>query len=581
MALDTNTKKSEAGKKPRFLIPGLFRLRKSRRPGSLTVKILTVNMIAPLVLVFGVLYMGQYRDTLIGAELETLKAQTQLFAGAVAESAVKPAERGIPFLFAKPEEIEVLIPELSRRMLRHLGEKTRNRARLFDRRGNLIGDSQQLMGDSQQLTAKDAGPVEVVSLAPGQNSAWTLAYVLRYLAENLLHLVPTKNDLKLYPSTTSKIIDDYPDALKSLTGQPSATAWRNHHGDVVLSASAPVVRSRQIMGVVMLTRDGMEIETAMTQVRFDVLTVFLGALSVTIFLSLYLANMIGRPLKKLATAAESVRQGKGRQMNIPDFSSRNDEIGELSVALRGMTKALWDRMDTIERFAADVAHEIKNPLTSLRSAVETVAKVKNQKDQDRLMEIIQHDVIRLDRLISDISNASRLDAELSRDEQGTVDLHLLLEQLVAFTRTYQERQGGDETHISSILLESADPENTKVRGNETRLAQVFDNLISNALSFSPPGRPVTIRVLTDPEEVRVVIDDEGPGIPEGKLETIFERFYTERPKHEDYGSHSGLGLSIARQIVTAHGGQIFAENTRNARGDVAGARFTVILARAQ
>jgi len=374
----------------------------------------------------------------------------------------------------------------------------------------------------------------------------------------------------------------------ALGGKVFATAWEDVSGKIILTAGAPVQKSRQKLGVILLSRDGRDIKEAVDQMRFDVLTVFLGALSITIFLSMYLAGVIGRPLKKLARAAEAVRLGEGRQIDIPDLTHRNDEIGELSAALRDMTKALWDRMDTIERFAADVAHEIKNPLTSLRSAVETAAIVKDRpQDLNRLLNVMQHDVTRLNRLISDISNASRLDAELSREEMSSVSLGRLLEQLVEARRvTIEHAQNKRGAEASSellperkLVLEVAADEPVIVRGSEHRLAQVFENLLTNALSFSPPQGAVLIRVTQDRDNAVVTVSDEGPGIPENKLEAIFERFYTERPKHEDYGSHSGLGLSIARQIVDAHKGIIYAENIRDESGAVKGAQFTVKLNR--
>lgn len=541
--------------------------RKRDRRGGLMLRILSVNIVAPIVLVLGFLYMGQYRQNLIDAELETLRAQSQLFAGAIAESAIKPVERGTPFLFARPQEIEVLVPELARRMVRRMGETTTYRTRLFDVDGNLIADSSKLAGPG--------GVVQVMPLDPPPSPSLSISIILAYVGTEILALMPMKGELPPYPYTTSERIGYFPDAAAAIRGRISATAWQEPGGDVIMTAAAPVQKVRQVMGVVMLTRDGRDIEKAMTQMRLEILTIFLGALSLTIFLSMYLAGFIGRPLKKLARAAESIRQGKGRTADIPDMSPRGDEIGELSIALRQMTQALWDRMDTIERFAADVAHEIKNPLTSLRSAVETVAKVKDAGDRARLMEIIQHDVQRLDRLISDISNASRLDAELSRDEMGAADLRRVLEQLVDMHRAPLER--GGKKGASGIVLEIPQKKNVNVRGNEGRLAQVFGNLIGNALSFSPPGGTVFVRVVPDKNVVAVTVEDEGPGIPENKREAIFERFYSERPKHEDYGSHSGLGLSIARQIVQAHGGKIFAENLKDGAGKVTGACFTVIL----
>jgi two-component system sensor histidine kinase ChvG len=309
-----------------------------------------------------------------------------------------------------------------------------------------------------------------------------------------------------------------------------------------------------------------------------VFRVFLGALGITVMLSIYLSGLISRPLQRLAFAAEAVRQGKGRYIEIPDMSHRNDEIGDLSLALRDMTYALFNRMDTIERFAADVAHEIKNPLTSLRSAVETVSRIKDEDNRKKLMDIIQHDVQRLDRLISDISSASRLDAELSRDEMGKVELGPLMYRLRdAYKKPLKrgaDEHDGDDTKIA---LDMPEETGLTVKGNSDRLAQVFGNLLSNALSFSPEDGRVFVRVSVQNDTIMVQVDDQGPGIPENKLQTIFERFYTERPQHEGYGNHSGLGLSISKQIVEAHSGQLWAENLRGDDGNIKGARFNVVL----
>ncbi len=538
--------------------------RRARIGGGLTLRILAVNLIAPVVLVVGLLYLGQYRDSLIAAELKTLSLQSQLFAGAMAEGAVRPVKTGKPLLFAKPQEIEMLIPELSRRMLRRLGETMDTRTRLFSDAGVMIGDSEQL-----------AVRIRAVTPDTPQKASGARAF-----GEKILEFMPMQSTLPLYPVTMSDQIGDYPDAAAALADKRvHASAWEDKNGRIILTAAAPVQKIRQVIGVVMLSRDGKEIQAAVDQMRFDVLTVFLGALSVTIFLSMYLAGVIGRPLRKLARAAESVRMGHGRQIDIPDLTHRNDEIGELSAALRDMTEALWDRMDTIERFAADVSHEIKNPLTSLRSAVETAAIVRDRpEDLARLLDIMQHDVTRLTRLISDISNASRLDAELSREELGVVSLEKLLNQLLEAHRVTLAHRGATQ----KLELDSPPTEiPVLVRGSEHRLAQVFENLIVNAMTFSPPEGIVQIKIIPDDRDrITVTVTDQGPGIPDSKLETIFERFYTERPKHEDYGSHSGLGLSIARQIVRAHNGTIFAENMRDFSGRVTGARFTVILDRA-
>jgi two-component system, OmpR family, sensor histidine kinase ChvG len=523
-------------------------------------------MIAPMVLVAGILYMGQYRDNLISADLETIRAHALLFAGALAEGAVRPVEQGRPFLFMRPDEMEALSPDLSRRVIHRMAEAAGSHAQIFDQTGKLLADS---------IDMGPPGKAPKAAYAPPSETKKTISRFVRYMAHNVLLLFPMQGaSLPRYMETPSINIRDFPDAIEALRGHSRATAWEDQRGNIVLSAAAPVRHSRQIMGAIMLTRDADDIETAMIEVRVTVLNMFLVALSITILLSIYLAGVIGRPLRRLAVAAESIRQDKTRNIDIPDLSSRRDEIGDLSLALRDMTQALWDRMDSIEHFAADVAHEIKNPLTSLRSAVETAARITNPADRDRLMEIILHDVQRLDRLISDISSASRLDAELSRDEMGPVDLRRMLEGLAGIQR---DRHGTSGEETQSVVLDIPGRFDLSVRGNETRLARVFENLISNALSFSPPGRPITVRGKAEKKCVIVEVEDEGPGIPENKLNTIFERFYTERPRHEDYGQHSGLGLSIARQIVAAHGGEIFAENRHDEAGRVTGARFTVVL----
>jgi two-component system sensor histidine kinase ChvG len=265
----------------------------------------------------------------------------------------------------------------------------------------------------------------------------------------------------------------------------------------------------------------------------------------------------------------------GAQPVIPDMSRRGDEIGELSGALKEMTEALWQRLDAIERFAADVSHEIKNPLTSLKSAIETAARIKDPVQQQRLMSIVLEDIARIDRLIGDISSASRLDTELSRAEAQPIDVASMLQALVEMhAATVNDDGPRIELDVGSRAL--------IVQGLEDRLGQVFRNIIANAASFSPPGGSIriTARQRKDPargETVEVTFDDEGPGIPEDKREAIFERFYSERPKGEKFGTHSGLGLSISRQIVNAHGGAISAENRRDATGRVVGARFIVRL----
>jgi two-component system sensor histidine kinase ChvG len=339
----------------------------------------------------------------------------------------------------------------------------------------------------------------------------------------------------------------------------------------VLSVAVPVQRYRQVLGALFLTKAGKGVESTLRKTRLTIIAVSLVALGVTVLASLYLASTIALPIHRLADAADRVRRSKGRSTAIPDLSNRRDEIGDLSGALRDMTEAVWRRMDAIERFAADVAHEIKNPLTSLRSAVETVARVEDPQQQRKLMGIILDDVQRLDRLISDISDASRVDAEMSRAETGRVKVRDIITALVDI---HSVTDGEGKPKVVGDLPPVDD---LTVLGAEGRLGQVFRNLLSNALSFSPRNGTVMLRARRDHGRVVIMIEDQGPGIPEDKLKAIFDRFYTERPEGEKFGTHSGLGLSISQQIVEAHNGTLTASNWRDGTGRIVGARFTIDL----
>ena len=536
---------------------------------GLTLRILAVNIIAIMILGLGILYLGQYTDSLIEGELAGLRSEAQLFSGAISEGAVRPVFQISPIPFEDPQEIEAIKPELARRMVRRLGEIGKSRIRLYSIDGTVLADSHQL--------ASGAEEVEMENLLPVPPKV-TFDSLFTQSATRFLDLIPMKTQLVTFPETDMANIYTFPDTQSALSGNVQASAWKDKNGRIVLTVAAPIQKVKQVMGVVLLLRDGSDLERSIAEVRVDVFRVFLGALGITVMLSIYLSGLISRPLQRLAFAAEAVRQGKGRYIEIPDMSHRNDEIGDLSLALRDMTYALFNRMDTIERFAADVAHEIKNPLTSLRSAVETASRIKDEDNRKKLMDIVQHDVQRLDRLISDISSASRLDAELSRDEMGRVELGPLMYRLRdAYTQPLKrgaDDQDGDDT---KIVLDMPEESGLTVKGNTDRLAQVFGNLLSNALSFSPDDGRVIVRVSVQNDTIMVQVDDQGPGIPENKLQTIFERFYTERPQHEGYGNHSGLGLSISKQIVEAHAGQLWAENLRDDQGNIKGARFNVVL----
>ena len=528
--------------------------RKRRRPlvSPLTRRVLTVNVFALATLVAGVLYLGQYEDRLITTEVEALRTQAEIFAGALGQGAIGSG----------PDGSQQLMDDVARSMLRRLVEPTRGRARLYGSDGTLIFDSRSLVGPG--------GVVEMEYLTPPAETG-AIERTIFATYDWVMRIVQTRREYEPYVEKPVQHATDYEEVIEAFAGETVSALRSDGHGGLVLGVAAPVQRFKQIHAVVLLTENSGNIDAAVRQVRLDILKVFLLALTVTVALSLYLAGTIARPVRRLAAAAERVRRGRGRNRAIPDFAWRGDEIGDLSLALRDMTRALGERMEAIESFAADVAHEIKNPLTSLRSAVETAAKVDNPEQQRRLMQIILDDVQRLDRLISDISDASRLDAELMRARMERVDLGKLLQTLVGIRSDAAAEQ---QPRLSLTLQPGAD---FTLAGLETRLVEVFENLIANAFSFSPPGGAVRISARREDDEVVIEVEDDGPGIPEANLETIFQRFYTERPAGERFGRHSGLGLSISRQICEAHGGTVTASNCRDDSGRIRGARFTVRL----
>jgi two-component system sensor histidine kinase ChvG len=330
------------------------------------------------------------------------------------------------------------------------------------------------------------------------------------------------------------------------------------------------------VGVVAMTSAEGEINRLVRREREQVLQMFVIAMLVSIGLSLVLASTIANPLSDLAAAAELGRDRDNRRMvpgrvRIPDLTARPDEIGRLSVAMRGMVTALYDRIEANEQFAADVAHEIKNPLASLRSAVGSLRMVKKEEHREKLLDVIEHDVRRLDRLVSDISNASRLDSELVKEQEEEFNLLKTISNLGEYLGKQAAEKG-----VEFITDLPAEP--IAIRGLEARLAQVFVNLITNAISFSDDGDAVRVWVRRRENRVLVVVEDTGPGIPEAALTKVFKRFYSERPVGQ-FGNHSGLGLAISKQIVEAHGGVIWAENIRPTSADAAsdplGARFVV------
>jgi two-component system sensor histidine kinase ChvG len=521
----------------------------------LTRRILAVNVVALLIPIGGLLYVGPYRDSLIDADLESLRSQGEMIAGAIGESAIEITPTGGQFIDLEP----------ARHIVRRLSAASRVRSRLFLTSGEMAADSSRLLGGRWV--------VQVQELPPPRESNWLLDWVIDAI-DVAVGWLSYGEKLEPYTERADQRAGDYPEVQRAFSGEIIGVVRAGGTSGYILTVAIPVQRYRQVIGVLLLSKDGIEIEASVRAIRLTVLAVFAGAMLATILLSLYLARTIAQPVLRLAAAAERIRRSsRSQQQQIPDFTGRGDEIGELSGVLREMTDALHQRMDAIERFAADVSHEIKNPLTSLRSAVETAARVRDPQQLTRLMSVIQEDVQRLDRLITDISNASRLDAELSRAETEPVDIGSMLDALEDMYETTRLPNG------PSLKVQIQKDAKLRVSGVEDRLVQVMRNLIANAQSFSPPNGTITLKASRTNGYVEIQVEDEGPGIPESKMTAIFDRFYTERPKGEKFGKHSGLGLSISKQIIEAHRGTIRAMN-RYAEDDpqtVLGARFVVRL----
>jgi two-component system, OmpR family, sensor histidine kinase ChvG len=527
---------------------------RKRRPISLlTLRILAVNVVALGILAAGFLYLGKYQASLIDEQIESLKTQAKIFAAALGEGAVLDSAN----------DNEVLLPDLARQMMRRLVAPTRTRARVFDIKGDLIADSRVLRDGP--------GAIEIHSLPPPDAEGF-LMRAADGIYDWVLGRFPHRGNYPVYRESAAPHASDYTEVEEALGGETGAAIRRNPAtSGLVFSVAVPIQRFEEVLGAVMLSTDSREIQYELRNVRLELLRIFGVALFVTVLLSLYLAGAIARPIRRLAAAAERAR-GRRARVEIPDFTRRGDEIGDLSGALREMTDAIWQRMSAIEHFAADVAHEIKNPLSSLRSAVETATRIEDPASRSRLMAIILDDVERLDRLITDISDASRLDAELSRIELAPVDVAAMLG---ALAEIHQATRTADAPQLVLELPERG--RQLIVPAIESRLSQVFRNVIANAVSFSPKCGEIRLRARQDGRAVLVAVEDEGPGIPEDKLTAIFDRFYSERPAGEKFGTHSGLGLSISKQIVEAHRGMIWAENRRDADGSISGARFSVRL----
>jgi two-component system sensor histidine kinase ChvG len=530
--------------------------RPTRRFSRLSVRIMALSIFPVATIFGGLLYAGAYERTLIQAELASLGTQARMVAAAVAEAAVPPAE-------PDSEALEARVATLT---LERLAGVTRARARLFDAEGRLLADSRALL--------RRGGTVREEDLPSDTTRRWLTNRVIDVYDWFFNLLAQSRERTPPYREKTDESAADFVEVKSALAGDARSYVRRADQGHLVLFYAAPIQRYKKVHGAVLLSSTSLDIDRLVRDVRLDILRIITVVTIFTVMLSFYLARSIARPINRLAAAADQMRRGRTRQVSIPDFTARQDEIGDLSASLTELTNDLWRRLDAIEAFAADVAHEIKNPLASLRSAIETLGKLKDPEKQKRLMDMIRDDVDRLDRLISDISRASRLDSELSRFQLEPVDVGRLLATLADVQATTAKP---GEALVRVVV--PASPA-LVARAVEDRLVQVFQNVIANAVSFSPPGGVIAATGAIEGDHVRVTVDDQGPGIPPGKERDIFKRFYSERPAGEKFGRHSGLGLSISQQIVEAMGGTIHAENLPGAApGRAGGARFVIRLPR--
>ncbi|MFN0192858.1 MAG: stimulus-sensing domain-containing protein [Aestuariivirga sp.] len=548
-------------------------------PARLTSRIVLLNLAGLAILVTGILYFNQFREGLIEARVQSLTTQAHIIAAAVAGSAtadtgsividpdlldteqeaVPPDESASNFDF--PINPETVAP-----VLRRLLTNTTVRARIIDPQGNLVVDSRFLYGRGDIIQSDLTRPEPAPNLIIGwwrRINDWLFA--------------------STYPLQKEYGIDngrEFPEVAAALNGASVSVVRVDERREIIVLVSVPVQRFRAVLGALVLSTTGGEIDTRLAGERRIVLMTFGFVALVAVLLSVLLAGTIAEPIRRLSAAAERVRRGIDKRVEIPDFTARRDEIGHLSGSLRDMTGALYNRIDAIEAFAADVSHELKNPLTSLRSAVETLQYVKTEEQRARLIAIVKHDVRRLDRLITDISDASRIDAELARAETAPTDMTKLLGAIVSLANETRKEDQAEITLDVHRAPASVDPVRAyMVLAHDSRLGQVVRNLLDNARSFTAPGSKIHVRLRRAPKEVEFRVEDSGPGIRPDNLDRVFERFYTDRPEGS-FGKNSGLGLSISKQIIDAHKGRIWAENRLGKVGPdgeraILGARFVV------
>ena len=546
---------------------------------SLLRRILVTNLIGLGIIIGGIHFMGQYHAWLIDAKRESLKTQGEIIAAAIAANATvetdnvildadKLPDREARPLFNDFQSLELSIrPERVTPILRRLIQPTQTRARIYGRDGTLIVDTAKLLSRGQIMRGDPVLTHE--DETPKTKNFWT-----RWKAWLI------DKELPVYKEIGSAKGTAYKEVQKALAGETTAMLLLNDRGEQMVSLAVPIQRMKAVQGVLLLSTRPGDIDRILREERSVIWTLAAVAALATFVTSLLLSRTVVDPMRRLSAAAEHVSRNITARHELPDYKDRSDEVGQMASAFSDMTSALYRRIEASENFAADVAHELKNPLTAARSTAEALAYAKSEQQRAELVGQIQGELQRLNRLITDVSATSRLDAELARQEMQPVNITVVLENVVKIFREILQAN----TRSVSLVIEhprSDVDQAFMIYGNDSRLGQVVTNLIDNAISFSPEAGVVIVRVRHEGRRIEITVEDEGPGIPEDRLEIIFDRFYTDRPATEAIrGKNSGLGLSISREIVRSHHGEIFAENMtgENSAGQPrVGSRFTVHL----
>ncbi|HKD57255.1 MAG TPA: stimulus-sensing domain-containing protein [Hyphomicrobiaceae bacterium] len=529
-------------------------------------RIILANTIGLAILLGGIFYLIQYHAWLIDAKRESLRAQGEIIAAAIAANASLETGRIVldpdrlpeiegsksPFRDDGFAALQLSIaPERVTPMLKRLVPATDTRARVYAHDGTLIIDTAQLLRGQ-------AGHAEPGSEYHGRvkvKNNWTkfLAWLMR-------------GELPVYREIGSANGTAYPEVRMALSGSTTPMLLVNEKGEQIVSMAVPIQYRKAVQGVLLLSTRPGEIDEVLSEERNVIIALALTAFAATLLASFLLARTIAGPMRRLSEVAENVSRNIKARDELPELAHRADEVGQMATAFREMTASLHRRIEASERFAQDVAHELKNPLTAARSTAEALAYAKSPEQQTELVEQIQGELKRLNKLITDVANASRLDAELALQETEPVDMREVLD---GVANVFRDILGGEGRRIVLDIAPSLDPSAYVVRGLEERLSRVITNLLDNAISFSPANGVVRMSARRSGSEIEVVVQDEGPGIPANKLEDIFKRFYSDRPQTDrTVGKNSGLGLSISREIVNAYGGRIWATN-RNGKASAA------------